>query len=222
MSRHLIAIGILLGLPAFVLAQLPPPPPPAVGGGFGGGFGGFRGGARPSGQSIPNISPFMPNISPLAQNISPVGKMVNGGFVRPNHRNVGFPVWGVGGWFPYYGFDMPYNYPYPMTVEVPVPVFVPVQPPSPPVILSGEAQATLVLQFPVAAEVWVNGKKGEGDPQIEWTLTSPSITKGTDYTFDVKARWKVNGKTYEYTRTVAVAAGNRSKALVVSGTEIKE
>ena len=38
----------------------------------------------------------------------------------------------------------------------------------------------------------------------------------------MKARWKANGKTYEYDRTVTVAAGNRSRSLVLSGTEIKE
>jgi uncharacterized protein (TIGR03000 family) len=215
MSRHLFAVAALLGLPAFALAQLPPPPPPA-------GVGGFGGGVRSNAPLLPQVSPFMPQISPFMPSISPVpGGGVAGGFVRPQHRNPGFPFWvGNGGWFPFYGYDAPYSYPYPMTVEVPV--FVPVLPPTPSITLSGESPATLVLEFPAAAEVWVNGKKGEGDAQTEWTLTSPELPNRTEYTFNVKARWKVNGKTFEYERSVMVAAGNRSKALVVSGTEIKE
>ncbi|MBA4186414.1 MAG: hypothetical protein C0467_00200 [Planctomycetaceae bacterium] len=85
-----------------------------------------------------------------------------------------------------------------------------------------EFPAVLTLEFPAAAEVWVNGKKGEGDPTTEWTLTSPDLLKGTEYTFEVKARWTVGGKTFEYQRSIKVEGGNRSRALVVAGTEIKE
>jgi uncharacterized protein (TIGR03000 family) len=107
-------------------------------------------------------------------------------------------------------------------IEVPVPVPVVVQPPEPPVPISGEAHATLVLTFPAEAEVWVNGVKGEGKPDAEWTLTSPALRTGTEYAFEVKARWKANGKTFQYERTTSVAAGNRSKATILNGTEVKE
>jgi uncharacterized protein (TIGR03000 family) len=110
---------------------------------------------------------------------------------------------------------------YPIPVEVPVPVYVPTGPPDPQVELSGEMTATLVLQFPAPAEVWVNGNKSTGEPQTEWTLTSPPIHIGTEYPFAVKAHWKSNGKTFEYEKTIAVAAGTRSRSLVISGTQIK-
>ena len=37
-----------------------------------------------------------------------------------------------------------------------------------------------------------------------------------------KARWKSGEKTYEAERSITVPGGKRSRALVVSGTEIKE
>jgi uncharacterized protein (TIGR03000 family) len=209
MSRHLLTTAVLLVLPTIAFAQ------------FRGGSG-FGGGVRP-------VSPTMGPISPGAMPISPGAAMprfrpgtgVAGGVVHPGHLHTP-GVWGwQGGWFPFYGYNAPL-YAYPVPVEVPVPVPVVVQPPEPPFKVSGEAAATLVLEFPAAAEVWVNDKKGEGDPHTEWTLTSPALPIGTEYTFKVKAIWKTGGKTYQYEKTVTVAAGNRSKALVVAGTEIKE
>jgi uncharacterized protein (TIGR03000 family) len=89
-------------------------------------------------------------------------------------------------------------------------------------VLANEFPATLVLEFPAAAEVWVNGKKGEGEPNAEWTLTSPTLQPGQRYTFDVKARWKADGKTLECTRSFTVAGGERSRAHVLAGTPVKE
>ena len=82
--------------------------------------------------------------------------------------------------------------------------------------------AILVLEFPALAEVWVNGKKGVGDAQAEWTLTSPSVIVDTEYLFSVKAKWTANGRTFEYEKAIPVAAGGRTRSLVLSGKEIKE
>jgi uncharacterized protein (TIGR03000 family) len=215
MPRTFLAIVAALLLPLAASAQNKPRKT-----GFGGGF-------KPVGPStwlvtpLPAIPPF-PAITPPSAGLSGF----SGGFVRPGHHHHGhhhhghhgfpfFGIWpGYGGWGPNYG--------YPVEVPVPVPVYVPVGPPEPAVELSGEVPAVLVLQFPAAAEVWVNGKKGPDDPQSEWTLTSPPIQTGTEYTFDVKARWESNGTTYEHEKTVTVAAGNRSRSLVLSGTAIKQ
>jgi len=78
------------------------------------------------------------------------------------------------------------------------------------------------MEFPAIAEVWVNGVKGEGPATKEWTLSSPVLKIGKEYTFKVKARWTLNGKTYEYERSVDVASGNRSRAQVIAGVEVKE
>jgi uncharacterized protein (TIGR03000 family) len=93
---------------------------------------------------------------------------------------------------------------------------------SPQVDLSGRAEATLVIQFPAAAELWIGGKKRDGGPSTEWKLTSPELNLGGSYTFDVKARWKAGGKTFEASRSMAVTAGDRKEWVVVSGTEIRE
>jgi uncharacterized protein (TIGR03000 family) len=214
MFRSLVTAALLLVLAALASAQ--PPVIPASG---------FGGGVRPpTPPLLPQISPLMPSLNPIPGQF-PAGSGMAGGIRPPRH---GFPTWGVpsfwGGYFPYYGYGGGF-YPaeMPVPVTVPVPVIVQGAPPSvPPVAISGEAPAVLTLEFPAAAEVWVAGKKGPGEPATEWTLTSPVLKTGTEFTFDVKAQWKAGGKTFEYARTVTVAAGDRSRALVVSGTEIKE
>jgi uncharacterized protein (TIGR03000 family) len=194
------------------------------GSGFGGGF---KSGPAPAFfQPLSQIQPIAP-IMPIA----PFGVRNTGfsaGFNRPGQFRPGLPIFGggFGGGFPYFGYGYGgygYRSPYTSnTVNVYPAYYVPVGPAEPDVQLSGLANASLVLQFPADAEVWLDGKKGEGEPQTEWTLTSPALPTGQEYSFDVKARWKKNGKTYEYDKTVAVAAGHRSRSLVLSGTEIKE
>jgi uncharacterized protein (TIGR03000 family) len=142
----------------------------------------------------------------------------------------GFPfsgVWlggyGFGGYDPYYGY---YGYAPSASFNFGPPIYenppMEIRPPVGALAIGDQFPATLVLEFPAPAEVWVDGQKGEGKPTTEWTLTSPLIRTGTDFTFKVKARWKAGGKTYEYERNVTVASGNRSRALVVAGTEVKE
>jgi hypothetical protein len=121
------------------------------------------------------------------------------------------------------------SYPWPVreVVVLPDPVPVPVPAarrpePTTPVVTSGEARATLVVQFPAAAEVWVGGKKVEGGPVAEWTLTSPVLSMGEAHTFEVKGQWKAGGKTFEASRLLTVLAGDRSRSLVVSGIEAKQ
>lgn len=88
------------------------------------------------------------------------------------------------------------------------------------VVPTKEYAATLTLQFPRAAEVWLNGTKVDGDAAEERTLKSPVLTAGEQYTFAVKARWTSGGKTYEATRTVTLSGGDRSRLLILSGTEV--
>ena len=120
--------------------------------------------------AVQPIAPIAP-IAPLGSGtqVSPPGWIGQGQF-RP-----GLPVFGGGfGWFPYYGYGYGgYGYGYGTTsntVNVYPTYYVPVGPSEPDVQLSGLANATLILQFPADAEVWLNGKKGEGEPQTEWTL----------------------------------------------------
>jgi uncharacterized protein (TIGR03000 family) len=130
-------------------------------------------------------------------------------------------------WLPSGGWGDVY-YPWPV-----YPVYVqPNPPPRPPATgrliavhpqlgTSAQLTASLVMQFPVAAEIWVDGKKRDGNPAAEWTLTSPTLKAGEAHTFEVKGRWKVDKKTFEASRSVTVLAGERNRVLVVSGTEVK-
>jgi uncharacterized protein (TIGR03000 family) len=165
------------------------------------------------------ISPVMPPISPVMPPISPVAGLPNLGKLRPIRPVLPFP-WYPGGYLPYYGYG--YQQPPVVVVQVPTPVQSATQPPERTVIISNEFPATLVLEFPAAAEVWVNGEKSAEEPSSEWTLTSPVLKPGEEYTFKVKARWKAGGKTIEAERVIAVPGGKRSRAIVLSGTEIKE
>ena len=193
MSRHLLALAVLLGLPALAVAQ------PGTG--------------KQNPPTFLPISPVMPGISPVMPPLNPIGGGKPGKPIFP-------PIWG--GWFPYYGYGYGGQ---PPVIVVQVPAPVPVGPPPPPervVVISNEFPAVLVLEFPAAAEVWVNGAKAEGEPTSEWTLTSPVLKAGGEFTFEVKARWKSGGKTFEAERSVVVAGGKRSRAIVVAGTEVKE
>jgi uncharacterized protein (TIGR03000 family) len=182
---------------------------------------GFGGGFNPSSASRSTISP--PAGPPARPSMPPPAAGVSGGFGHPRHPHrptlhPGYPFYGIGpgfgGWSSFYS--------YPVEIPIPVPVFVPVSPSDPQVELSGEMSAVLVLEFPAPAEVWVNGKKGEGDAQVEWTLTSPPVILGTEYLFSVKAKWTANGSTFEYEKAIPVAAGGRTRSLVLSGKEIME
>lgn len=80
--------------------------------------------------------------------------------------------------------------------------------------------ATFAVEFPTAAEVWVNGKKQSGRKD-KWELTSPALDPGETHTFDVKARWKGDDGEYEWSRTVTLGSGDRGRVNVFSGTKAK-
>ena len=217
MFRISFAFVVLFGVPTAVFAQ---PGRGVVGGGLGGG----------SIQTIPAIPTpgLIPSNAPPRFN-SAGGVM--GGFVPPGFRGPGFPVHGIWGgygglgWgYPFYGD--PYSTGYgPSVIVVPVVNSAPSAPSEPeqaPLMISNDRPAVLVMEFPADAEVWVNGDKANVAPTTEWTLTSPVLKAGEDYTFNVKARWKANGRSYEYDRAITVASGNRTRTIVVTGTEVKE
>jgi uncharacterized protein (TIGR03000 family) len=140
------------------------------------------------------------------------------GFIAPGFYP--YPGFGYGyGGFPPYGYGYGYDY-YPPTIPEPAPG-LPLPRMEPGVALANEFPATLTLQFPGDAEVWLNGRRTEGKGE-EHVLTSPVLAPGQTFTFDVKARWKSGGKTYETSRGVTLKPGDRSRLLVVSGEQVKE
>jgi uncharacterized protein (TIGR03000 family) len=139
----------------------------------------------------------------------------------------GFPYYGLssyysggfvtGGYFdPYYGFADPGYYDYD---DAPPRAFRP--PPAPrAVALANEFPATLTLEFPAPAKVWLDGRPVPGEDAAERELTSPVLKPGQRYTFKVRARWAIDGKAYEANREVTLGAGDRSKLLVLAGAPV--
>lgn len=117
-------------------------------------------------------------------------------------------------------FVVPFGGGYYQDSDLVAPAVQPAAPPAHVVELSGEAAATLTLEFPAPATVWLDGKEVPGKADAIRTITSPVLRPGQEYTFHVRARWNADGKTYEYSRNVALGAGDRSKLLVVSGTAV--
>ncbi len=217
MTRHLVAVALLAALPAVASAQVGtqfPYGPPVLGGGL----------------------VFGPPITDGVSALFPVQTAVPSRFSVGGGALSGYPqVWLPSGqWGNVY-----YPWPaYPMYVQ-PAQLLAPVAAVrgdrnAPNILdisgvqansfkgLDGQANATLVVEFPAAAEIWVGGKKRDGDPSAEWTLTSPVLNLGATNTFEVKGRWKAGGKTFEASRSVTLTAGERSRSIVVSGTEVKE
>lgn len=166
----------------------------------------------------PQFSPNVPGLQVLPM-LSPYGYPTT-----PFYGNAVGPLTNFGAGFGYgYGIGYPAGglFAAPPTINITQSVTnVSVGTTSSGVVPVRDLPATLVLQFPNAAEVWVNGKKADGDTAPERVLTSPTLKPGEQYTFEVKARWMSGGKAYEATRTVTLGAGDRSRLLVVSGTEV--
>lgn len=101
------------------------------------------------------------------------------------------------------------------------PTFVPAEP-SGAGLVSGILPATLVIEYPAAAKVWLDGVEVPGDPDTTWTFTSRDLKRGETATFRVRGRWTANGKTFESVREIPLGPGARSRLLVVTGTEVRE
>jgi uncharacterized protein (TIGR03000 family) len=85
---------------------------------------------------------------------------------------------------------------------------------------ANEFSATLTIQFPASSQMWMGGRSVNVAEQNEHVLTSPPLQSGDSYTFDVKLRWSREGKTYEANRILTLAAGARSRLIIVSGEEV--
>jgi len=129
------------------------------------------------------------------------------------------PFWG-GGYPGYYGPGL-----YPPPVFVPQPV--PVAPPNPARLAedadraAATAPATLTLELPAAADVWLDGEKQPSSTATTRTLASSALPIGREFTFNMRAQWVENGTTYEAKQTTTVRAGERGKLAVYSGTPVK-
>jgi uncharacterized protein (TIGR03000 family) len=83
------------------------------------------------------------------------------------------------------------------------------------------ASATLTLELPAAADVWVDGEKQPSSADTTRTLTSPAMAIGREHTFRIRARWTESGTTYEAEKASTVRAGERGKVAIYAGTPVK-
>jgi uncharacterized protein (TIGR03000 family) len=153
------------------------------------------------------VSGYGYNVYPFGSFYSPYASYYGGGFLTGYGYGYGYSLYFVG--------PGPFAYD-PPVVDVPPP-----QEPTRVIALSNEYPATLTMDFPAAAKVWLDGKEVAGEASAERVLTSPVLRPGEKHTFKVRAEWAAGGKTYEYTRDVTLGSGERSKVLVMSGTEKK-
>lgn len=88
-------------------------------------------------------------------------------------------------------------------------------------IAAAQVPATLNIELPAPAEVWLDGVKVAGDPAAVHTLTSPPLRFGGEHTFRVTAKWTAGGTAYQAARTSTVRAGGTAKLTVVRGEPVK-
>jgi uncharacterized protein (TIGR03000 family) len=136
----------------------------------------------------------------------------------------GYPGWGWDGYLGYgygwggYGWAYPAYYAplYDPGYGIGFPGIVGSSPPvnsgnRPPVAaaLASENTAHFHVRAPGAdTELWLNGVHTKQTGTDQW-YTTPPITPGEKYAYDIRARWTENGKSVELTRTVAVQANER-------------
>lgn len=70
------------------------------------------------------------------------------------------------------------------------------------------AVAWLDVRVPAEADLWVQGQRMTVTG-AERRFTSPSLTPGRDYTYDVRATWSEEGRSVTQERRVTVRAGDR-------------
>ena len=95
-----------------------------------------------------------------------------------------------------------------------------VLPPANAVPIAPTDRAVLSVQVPTGATVSVEGAdtKQTGTDRV---FVSPPLKPGQDYSYTVKAQWKLNDKAVEQTQKVTVRAGRRSALLFLPGDVAK-
>jgi uncharacterized protein (TIGR03000 family) len=141
-----------------------------------------------------------------------------GGFPYYGYGGYGYGGYGYGGGYYDPGYAAPvYTYPsyVPVPVEVPVPVpsYTPpmtpaqVQTPGTGDRAPADPVAHLQIKLPGDAELWIEGEKTKqsGDTR---EFTSPELTAGQTFVYEMKARWTEGGKEVIKTKRIPVQAGS--------------
>ncbi len=81
-------------------------------------------------------------------------------------------------------------------------------------------RATVMLELPASAEVWLNNRRQKGTA-TEWTLTSDLLPPDSQTTFTIRAEWTDGGVRYKWERVVTATASDKSRLVVARGTPVK-
>lgn len=68
--------------------------------------------------------------------------------------------------------------------------------------------AQLIVQVPAEAEVWLEGAKTRQPGALRHFVTPP-LTPSDDYSYEIRARWRDEGREVEQTQKVVIRAGER-------------
>jgi uncharacterized protein (TIGR03000 family) len=66
--------------------------------------------------------------------------------------------------------------------------------------------AHIIVRVPADAQIWVQGTKTDATGTVR-ELVTPPLTRGGQYEYDIKARWKENGHEVTQAQRVVVTAG---------------
>jgi uncharacterized protein (TIGR03000 family) len=82
-----------------------------------------------------------------------------------------------------------------------------VTPPAPTTTVPTDTKAYVRVVVPADAELWFDGEK-TAQTGTSREFVSPPLTLGTDYSYEIRARWLENGKPVDQTRSVTVRGGS--------------
>lgn len=131
-----------------------------------------------------------------------------GGYYYPDYGGAYYPYgdWGVG-----YGAGYGDNYYDPTTTDgnsyvSPVPPPIQYEPSYANAVVAPDTTAHLTVKVPADAGVYIGGVK-MNTPGTVREFTSPPLTPGSQYTYQIAARWIDNGRLVTQKREVQVTAG---------------
>jgi uncharacterized protein (TIGR03000 family) len=70
-----------------------------------------------------------------------------------------------------------------------------------------EPTAHITIKVPADAEVWFDGTKMTETGSVR-QFYSPPLTRGLDYSYEIRSRWRQDGRTVTQSREVFVSAGS--------------
>jgi uncharacterized protein (TIGR03000 family) len=225
MSRRNLPLLKTLGL-AVAALLFAAGPAAAQRGGHGGG--GHSGGGASHGASAAHAG------SVHGGSVSHGGSFHSGGHARGFGYYPGLYGFGLGlGYGSYYGYGGYGGYYYPPSyydvgssgyydvapygyaaLETPIP-YRSFYPPTPPdatqpdqsAVAPADTKAHMRVIVPADAEIWFDGDKTSQTGAAR-EFVSPTLTPGTDYSYEIRARWTENGKPVDQTRSITVRAGS--------------